>query len=169
MQLPRITAILDELTASVNTSSSEPFNFVYIDHEPGSVTNSSFQSLYISDIPDDIRISTDAETAVYVASEEIGKMIYTGKDMEQRQAVEITDFPEDFSAIFGGFSSWSTTTSIGSIEAQITDSDALWRRFLGGSDIAEKNFRTAPVGLPRAPTSVLTGCSNVAALELQPP
>ena len=116
--------ILDELTASVNTSSSEPFNFVYIDHEPGSVTNSSFQSLYISDIPNDIRISTDAETAVYAASEEIGKMIYTGKDMEQRQAVEITDFPEDFSAIFGGFSSWSTTTSIGSIEAQITDSES---------------------------------------------
>ena len=44
--------------------------------------------------------------------------------MEQRQAVEITDFPEDFSAIFGGFSSWSTTTSIGSIESQISDSES---------------------------------------------
>ena len=114
--------ILEELTASVNTSSSEEFNFVYIDHEPGTVTNSSFQSLYISDIPDDISISTNAETAVYTASEEISNMIYTGKDMEQRQAVEITDFPNEFSAIFGEFSSWSTTSSIGSIEAQITDS-----------------------------------------------
>tara|TARA_B100001175_G_scaffold317929_1_gene337726 strand:+ start:45 stop:4442 length:4398 start_codon:yes stop_codon:yes gene_type:complete len=114
--------ILDELTVSVNTSSSEPFNFVYIDHEPRTISNSSYQALAISDIPDDISIMIDSETATYTASQGMGKITYTGKDLEQRQAVEITDFPNEFTAFFGGFSSWSTTSSIGMIEAQITDS-----------------------------------------------
>ena len=116
--------ILDQLTISVNTSSSEPFNFTYLDHDPRTISESSFQSLYVSDIPDDIRVYVDDETAVYTSSGGIDKIIYTGKDLEQRQAVEITDFPDEFTALFGSYSSWSTGTSIGTIEAQITDSQA---------------------------------------------
>ena len=90
-----------QLTISINTSSSMPFNFTYLDHEPRTISESSFQSLYVSDIPDDIRVYVDDETAVYTSSDGIDKIIYTGKDLEQRQAVEITDFPEEFTALFG--------------------------------------------------------------------
>jgi len=113
---------LEELTVHISTVSSETFNFMYLEHDEGTISNSSHQALSISDIPDDIDIFLTADGAEYLASSSIESITYTGIDADQRQAVRISDFPDQFSSEFGSSSSWSSTSSIGSIEAQITNS-----------------------------------------------
>ena len=113
---------LEELTVHISTVSSEAFNFMYLEHDEGTISNSSHQALSISDIPDEIDILLTADGAEYLASSAIETITYTGIDLDQRQAVRISDFPDQFSSEFGDSSSWSSTSSIGSIEAQITNS-----------------------------------------------
>ena len=114
--------VLDELTVYVSTDSTEEFNFIYIEHDEGTISDSSHQALSISDIPDEISLFLTTEDAQYSASSTMETITYTGIDNDQRQAVRISDFPEEFSSTFGSSSSWSSTSSIGSIEAQITNS-----------------------------------------------
>ena len=113
---------LEELTVHISTVSSEVFNFMYLEHDGGTISNSSHQALSISDIPDEIDILLTADGAEFLASSAIETITYTGIDLDQRQAVRISDFPDQFSSVFGDSSSWSSTSSIGSIEAQITNS-----------------------------------------------
>ena len=113
---------LEELTVHISTVSSEVFNFMYLEHDGGTISNSSHQALSISDIPDEIDILLTTDGAEFLASSAIETITYTGIDLDQRQAVRISDFPDQFSSVFGDSSSWSSTSSIGSIEAQITNS-----------------------------------------------
>ena len=48
--------ILDEQTAILRTASDESFAFTYIEHPTGSIENLSFQSLTLSDIPDNLSL-----------------------------------------------------------------------------------------------------------------
>ena len=115
---------LEELTVYISTAATEKFNFMYLEHDEGTISNSSHQALSISDIPDEISLFLTTEDALYSASSPISSITYTGIDKEQRQAVRISDFPDQFSSSFGSSSSWSSTSSIGSIEAQITNSSS---------------------------------------------
>ena len=53
----------------IKTNSDESFRFSFIEHDRNSLENSSFQSLSLSDIPNNISIVLDEESLVYSANE----------------------------------------------------------------------------------------------------
>jgi len=114
--------ILDEQTAILRTASDESFAFTYIEHPTGSIENLSFQSLTLSDIPDNLSVYVSPDGIQYQASTNIESISYAGLDGDQRQAARIIGVPNSFTTTFGTVTEWSSDTPISSIEAQITNS-----------------------------------------------
>ena len=109
-------------SVGIKTNSDESFRFSFIEHDRSSLENFSFQSLYLSDIPNNISIELDEESLSYVANEGIELISYVGLDGEQRQAANIHDMPAEFMFEFGEQTSFIAETPISTVEVQISNS-----------------------------------------------
>ena len=106
----------------IKTNSAESFRFSFIEHDRNSLENFSFQSLYLSDIPNNISIELNDESLSYTANEGIELISYVGLDGEQRQAANIHDMPAEFTFEFGEQTSFIAETPISTVEVQISNS-----------------------------------------------
>lgn len=112
---------LDEQTMALRTASDEPFRFTYIEHPSGLLEGASYQSLTLSDIPDNLSTYITPEGMEYTASTSIDSIVYAGLDGTQRQAAHIFGVPDSFTTTFGTDTSWSSSTPISTIEVQISN------------------------------------------------
>ena len=106
----------------IKTNSDESFGFSFIEHDRNTLENFSFQSLSLSDIPNNISIVLDDESLIYSANEGIELISYVGLDGDQRQAANIHDMPADFMFEFGEQTSFIAETPISTVEVQISNS-----------------------------------------------
>ena len=107
---------------SLLTSSEKQFSFLYIDHKPNDLSGAAHQGVRISDIPDNLSAELTPQLATYQASSSIDSISYTGIDGDQRQATHVLDLPAEFEIEFGDVTTWSASSPISSIHAQLTDS-----------------------------------------------
>ena len=113
--------VLNVQSIGLITDSSESFRFSFIEHDHNSTENLSFQSLQLSDIPNNISIDIDDDSLTYIASEGIELMTYVGLDGNQRQGANIHDLPAVFSIEFGEQTSFIAETPISTVEIQISN------------------------------------------------
>ena len=113
----------DSQSVSLQTSSENPFTFLYIDHQPSTLDGAAHQGTWISDIPDNVSAELTPEFATYSASSTIARISYTGIEGTQRQAAHILDVPAEFSVEFGDTTKWTASTPISTIHAQLTDAE----------------------------------------------
>ncbi len=106
----------------IKTNSEESFRFSFIEHNKNSLENFSFQSLYLSDIPNNISVEINEEALSYIADEGIELISYVGLDGEQRQGANIHDMPAEFVFEFGDQTSFIAETPISTVEIQISNS-----------------------------------------------
>ena len=116
--------ILETQSISLITESSESFRFSFIEHNGDSLENLSFQSLHLSDIPNNISVVIDENSLNYIANEGIELMAYVGLDGEQRQGANIHDMPAEFIFEFGDQTSFIAESPISTVEVQISNSSA---------------------------------------------
>ena len=114
----------DSQDLSLTTISEDEILLAYVGHQSGTLQGMGYQSVLLSDLPDEITITVSPGGVDYSASSEIGSIVYTGFDDSHRQAVRISAFPQSFSTTSGSITSWSSDSAIGLIEAQISDSDS---------------------------------------------
>jgi hypothetical protein len=114
--------VLGIQTVVLITDSSKSFRFSFLEHDSNSIANLSFQSLHLSDIPNNISIEIDADSLNYIANEGIELMTYVGLDGDQRQGANIHDMPAEFSFEFGEQTSFIAETPISTVEIQISNS-----------------------------------------------
>ena len=112
---------LDEQTVILRTASDESFGFTYIEHPPALLEGASYQSLIMSDIPDNLSTRITPEGMQYTASTGIDSIVYAGLDGTHRQAAHIIGVPDSFTTTFGTVTGWSSSTPISSIEAQVSN------------------------------------------------
>ncbi len=113
--------VLETQSLGLKTDSSESFRFSFIEHDSNSIENISFQSLHLSDIPNNISIEIDADSLIYNANEGIELITYVGLDGEQRQGANIHDMPAEFTFNFGEETSFIAETPISTVEVQISN------------------------------------------------
>ena len=113
--------VLETQSISLITESSESFRFSFIEHDSNSIENLSFQSLHLSDIPNNISVMIDETSLHYAASEGIELMTYVGLDGDQRQGANIHDMPAEFIFEFGEQTSFIAETPISTVEVQISN------------------------------------------------
>ena len=113
----------DSQSVSLQTSSENPFTFLYIDHQSSTLDGAAHQGTWISDIPDNVSAELTSEFATYSASSTIARISYTGVEGTQRQAAHILDVPAEFSVEFGDTTKWTASTPISTIHAQLTDAE----------------------------------------------
>ena len=113
----------DSQSVSLQTSSENPFTFLYIDHQSSTLDGAAHQGTWISDIPNNVSAELTPELATYSASSTIARISYTGIEGTQRQAAHILDVPADFSVEFGDTTKWTASTPISTIHAQLTDAE----------------------------------------------
>ncbi|MEK9805471.1 MAG: hypothetical protein VW551_04165 [Euryarchaeota archaeon] len=113
----------DSQSVSLQTSSENPFTFLYIDHQPSTLEGAAHQGTWISDIPDNVSAELTPEFATYSASSTIARISYTGIEGTQRQAAHILDVPAEFSVEFGDTTKWTASSPISTIHAQLTDAE----------------------------------------------
>ena len=116
--------VLETQSISLITESSESFRFSFIEHNGDSLDNLSFQSLHLSDIPNNISVMIDENSLNYIANEGIELMTYVGLDGEQRQGANIHDMPAAFIFEFGDQTSFIAESPISTVEVQISNSSA---------------------------------------------
>ncbi|MCH1523712.1 MAG: hypothetical protein L7S41_01015 [Candidatus Thalassarchaeaceae archaeon] len=116
--------VLETQSISLITESSESFRFSFIEHNGDSLENLSFQSLHLSDIPNNISVMIDENSLNYIANEDIELMTYVGLDGEQRQGANIHDMPAEFIFEFGDQTSFIAESPISTVEVQISNSSA---------------------------------------------
>ena len=116
--------VLETQSISLITDSSESFRFSFIEHNGDSLENLSFQSLHLSDIPNNISVVIDENSLNYIANEGIELMTYVGLDGEQRQGANIHDMPAEFIFEFGDQTSFIAESPISTVEVQISNSSA---------------------------------------------
>ena len=116
--------VLETQSISLITESSESFRFSFIEHNGDSLENLSFQSLHLSDIPNNISVMIDENSLNYIANEGIELMTYVGLDGEQRQGANIHDMPAEFIFEFGDQTSFIAESPISTVEVQISNSSA---------------------------------------------
>ena len=116
--------VLETQSISLITESSESFRFSFIEHNGDSLENLSFQSLHLSDIPNNISVMIDENSLNYIANEGIELMTYVGLDGEQRQGANIHDMPAEFIFEFGDQTSFIAESPITTVEVQISNSSA---------------------------------------------
>ena len=114
--------VTDVQSIGIKTNSDKSFRFSFIEHDRNSLDNFSFQSLYLSDIPDNISIELNEASLSYNANEGIELISYVGLDGEQRQAANIHDMPAEFMFEFGDQTSFIAETPISTVEVQISNS-----------------------------------------------
>ncbi len=112
---------IDEQTVTLRTASDESFEFTYIEHTPTLLEGASYQSLIMSDIPDNLSTHITPEGMQYTASTGIDSIVYVGLDGTQRQAAHIIGVPDSFTTTFGTVTGWSSSTPISTIEAQVSN------------------------------------------------
>jgi len=113
--------VLGTQSIGLITDSSEPFRFSFIEHDSNSIDNLSFQSLHLSDIPNNISVLIDENSLNYVANEGIELMTYVGLDGNQKQGANIHDMPAEFIFEFGEQTSFTAETPISTVEVQISN------------------------------------------------
>ena len=113
----------DSQSVSLQTSSENPFTFLYIDHQSSTLDGAAHQGTWISDIPNNVSAELTPEFATYSASSTIARISYTGVEGTQRQAAHILDVPAEFSVEFGDTTKWTASTPISTIHAQLTDAE----------------------------------------------
>ena len=113
----------DSQSVSLQTSSENPFTFLYIDHQSSTLDGAAHQGTWISDIPNNVSAELTSEFATYSASSTIARISYTGVEGTQRQAAHILDVPAEFSVEFGDTTKWTASTPISTIHAQLTDAE----------------------------------------------
>ena len=113
----------DSQSVSLQTSSENPFTFLYIDHQSSTLDGAAHQGTWISDIPNNVSAELTPEFATYSASSTIARISYTGIEGTQRQAAHILDVPAEFSVEFGDTTKWTASTPISTIHAQLTDAE----------------------------------------------
>lgn len=106
----------------IKTNSPESFRFSFIEHNENTLEDISFQSLHLSDIPNNISIELKGESLDYVANEGIELISYVGLDGNQRQAANIHDMPSEFTFEFAEQTSFTAKTPISTVEVQISNS-----------------------------------------------
>ena len=116
--------VLETQSISLITESSESFRFSFIEHNGDSLENLSFQSLHLSDIPNNISVMIDENSLNYIANEGIELMTYVGLDGDQRQGANIHDMPAAFIFEFGDQTSFIAESPISTVEVQISNSSA---------------------------------------------
>ena len=116
--------VLETQSISLITESSESFRFSFIEHNGDSLENLSFQSLHLSDIPNNISVMIDENSLNYIANEGIELMTYVGLDGEQKQGANIHDMPAEFIFEFGDQTSFIAESPISTVEVQISNSSA---------------------------------------------
>ena len=116
--------VLETQSISLITESSESFRFSFIEHNGDSLENLSFQSLHLSDIPNNISVMIDGNSLNYIANEGIELMTYVGLDGDQRQGANIHDMPAAFIFEFGDQTSFIAESPISTVEVQISNSSA---------------------------------------------
>jgi hypothetical protein len=116
--------VLETQSISLITESSESFRFSFIEHNGDSLENLSFQSLHLSDIPNNISVMIDENSLNYIANEGIELMTYVGLDGEQRQGANIHDMPAEFIFEFGDQTIFIAESPISTVEVQISNSSA---------------------------------------------
>ena len=116
--------VLETQSISLITDSSESFRFSFIEHNGDSLENLSFQSLHLSDIPNNISVVIDENSLNYIANEGIELMTYVGLNGEQRQGANIHDMPAEFIFEFGDQTSFIAESPISTVEVQISNSSA---------------------------------------------
>ena len=116
--------VLETQSISLITESSESFRFSFIEHNGDSLENLSFQSLHLSDIPNNISVMIDENSLNYIANEGIELMTYVGLDGDQRQGANIHDMPAEFIFEFGDQTSFIAESPISTVEVQISNSSA---------------------------------------------
>ena len=114
--------VTDVQSIGIKTNSDESFRFSFIEHDRNTLENFSFQSLYLSDIPNNISIELNEDSLSYDANEGIELISYVGLDGEQRQAANIHDMPSEFVFEFGEQTSFIAETPISTVEVQISNS-----------------------------------------------
>ena len=114
--------VTDVQSVGIKTNSDESFRFSFIEHDRNTLENFSFQSLYLSDIPNNISIELNEDSLSYDANEGIELISYVGLDGEQRQAANIHDMPSEFVFEFGEQTSFIAETPISTVEVQISNS-----------------------------------------------
>jgi hypothetical protein len=114
--------VTDIQSVGIKTNSDESFRFSFIEHDRNTLENFSFQSLYLSDIPNNISIELNEDSLSYDANEGIELISYVGLDGEQRQAANIHDMPSEFVFEFGEQTSFIAETPISTVEVQISNS-----------------------------------------------
>ena len=113
----------DSQSVSLQTSSENPFTFLYIDHQSSTLDGAAHQGTWISDIPNNVSAELTPEFATYSASSTIARISYTGIEGTHRQAAHILDVPAEFSVEFGDTTKWTASTPISTIHAQLTDAE----------------------------------------------
>ena len=111
-------------TMSLDTFSSEPIAFTFVNHDTGNLSGAYHQSLWLSDLPNSISVIVTPEGQEYSASSPIESIVYTGSEGFQRQAARITGLPDSFSTTSDAVLSFSSSLPIGKIEAQLSDSNS---------------------------------------------
>ena len=112
-----------EQTMSLESFSSEPIAFTFVNHDTGNLSGSYHQSLWLSDLPNSISVIVNPDGQQYSASSPVESIVYTGLEGFQRQAARITDLPDSFSTTSGSVLSFNSSIPIGKIEAQLSDSN----------------------------------------------
>ena len=114
----------DEQSISLDTQSNESLSVTFINHDTGQINGSSYQSIMLSDLPDNISVRITPNGMEYSASTPIASIVYTGMDGKQSQAARISGFPAAFTTTSGNAFSWSSPSEITEIEVQLSNSSS---------------------------------------------
>jgi hypothetical protein len=112
----------DNQFVNLQTDSINPLTFTFIEHSGESLNESSYQSLSLSDIPNNLTVTLTPDSMTYSASSGIEKITYLGLDADQRQGANIHDLPAEFTMVFGERTRWRGTSPISTLEIQISNS-----------------------------------------------
>jgi len=112
----------NEQKVDLFTDSTKSLIMSFIEHNSGTLDNSSHHAVSFSDLPNEMSVIIDPYSVQYSASSGIDTISYTGNDGNQYQAANIIGLPASFSSTFGDIVSWSSDTPITTIESQISNS-----------------------------------------------
>ncbi len=104
---------------SLRTTGGDPLRFIYLEHEPSSLTTETHQTITISNQPSSLDLIMSDDNITWNSDSAMSEILYSGISNSQRQVVLIEQFPQSFTMSTNNSISWEGSEAIGGITVQI--------------------------------------------------
>ena len=106
---------------NISAAGGDRLQIGWAEHVRGDFANASVQVLELSNLPSDMRITSDPARVEWRADSRIGEFIYSASAGAQHNALVLAGIPADIDLLVGDILGFSASESIGSISAQVAN------------------------------------------------